>query len=183
MDQQIAIEMLQQTGELLDQSVQNERTTIILSGGIAVMVAIGRSPSRFTHDCDVVASEPDDGWARVLLAARRIGIRNQLSPNWLNRDSAMYAHYLPLGWRTRCVPLGVFGPLEVLTIGRQDLMAMKLMGSPSRPQDLEDILELQPAIADLDFLEMHLDRLVAESLANEAFDAQRIILAQLRAES
>jgi hypothetical protein len=180
MDRTQAIGALRQTGERLARTTQPDPVTVILGGAVAAMVVADLPAARVTQDCDVLASEPDAGWAAVREAAKHVAGQRGLPINWLNRDSRRYAHLLPMGWRKRCRPVGRFGPLEVLAIGRRDLMAMKLMGAPMRPQDLEDLVAIRPTAADLAFLHAHLDRLEAESLSHETHDAPRAILNELK---
>ena len=179
MDRTQAIAALQQTGNLLAQTAPSGRVTVILGGAVAAMVVADLPATRVTHDCDVLVSEPDAGWETVRQAARQVAEKRGLPVDWLNRDSRMYAHLLPIGWRKRCEAVGQFGPLEVLAIGRRDLLAMKLMGAPVRPQDLEDIIAMRPTADDIAFLHEHLDRLDAESLTRETHDAPRAILDDL----
>lgn len=179
MDRTQAIAALQQTGDLLEKTAHDERVTIILGGAVAAMVVADLSATRVTHDCDVVASEPDAGWETVHEAARQVAEQRGLPVDWLNRNSRMYAHLLPIGWRKRCEVVGRFGPLTVLVIGRGDLMAMKLMGAPVRPQDLEDIIAMRPTAEEIASLHEHLDRLDAESLTGETHDGPRAILGEL----
>lgn len=179
MDRTQAIAALRQTGNLLAQTARNDQVTVILGGAVAAMVVADLPATRVTHDCDVVVSEPDVGWQAVHEAARQVADKRGLPADWLNRDSRMYAHVLPIGWRKRCEVVGQFGPLEVLAIGRRDLIAMKLVGTPVRPQDLEDIIAMRPTADDIAFLHEHLDRLDAESLTRENHDAPRAILNDL----
>ena len=179
MDRTQAIAALQQTGDLLAQTAHNDSVTVILGGAVAAMVVANLPATRVTHDCDVVASEPDAGWVVVHEAARQVAAKRGLPVDWLNRDSHMYAHLLPIGWRKRCEAVGRFGPLEVLAIGRRDLLALKIIGAPKRPQDLEDIIAMRPTADDIAFLREHLDRLDAESLTGETHDAPRAILDEL----
>lgn len=179
MDRTQAIEALKATGTRLERAGGVDRVTVILGGAVAAMVTAGLPASRATHDCDVLASEPDEQWQAVQQAAGEVAGQRGLPTDWLNRGARMYAHLLPLGWRGRCQAVGQFGPLTVLAISRRDLMAMKLMGAAVRPQDLEDILAMQPTAADVTFLHEHLDRLDAESLTGEGHDAERAILHDL----
>ena len=179
MDRTQAIAALQKTGNLLEKTARNDSVTVIVGGAVAAMVVADLPGTRVTHDCDVVVSEPDAGWETVREAARQIAEKRGLPVDWLNRDSRMYAHLLPIGWRQRCEMVGRFGPLEVLAIGRRDLMTMKLMGAPVRPQDLEDIIAMRPTAEDIAILHEHLDRLDAESLTRETHDAPRAILDDL----
>lgn len=179
MDRTQAIEALKATGTRLERAGVVDRVTVILGGAVAAMVTAGLPASRATHDCDVLASEPDEQWQAVQQAAGEVARQRGLPADWLNRDARMYAHLLPLGWRGRCQTVGQFGPLTVLAISRRDLMAMKLMGAAVRPQDLEDILAMRPTAADVTFLHEHLNRLDAESLTGEGHDAERAILHDL----
>jgi hypothetical protein len=179
MDCNEAIKALKATGNRLQRSSRSGQVTVILGGAVAAMVVARMPADRVTHDCDVVASEPDDLWAAVQQAARQVAQEQGLPSEWLNRDSRMYAHLLPLGWRRRCEQIGEFGALKVLAISRRDLMAMKLMGAAVRPQDLEDIFAMKPSKPDVAFLDAHLDRLDAESLTRESHDAARAILKEL----
>ncbi len=92
----------------------------------------------------------------------------------------MYAWCLPVGWQGRCEEVDQFGPLEVLRVSRIDLIAAKVIGSPTRPQDLEDLRDLRPAREELEFAGQNLDRLEAEHLDGRKFDQERAILNVLR---
>lgn len=179
MDRNQVIAALQQTGKLLAQTAHGDRVTVILGGAVAGMVVASLPATRITYDCDVVVSEPDAGWDAVHEAAQQVAGKRGLPTQWLNRDSRRYAHLLPINWRKRCEIVGRFGPMEVLAISRRDLMAMKLIGAPVRPQDLEDIICMRPTAEDIKFLHEHLDRLDAESLERETHDAPRTILDEL----
>jgi hypothetical protein len=179
MDRTQAIAALQQTGNLLAQTAHNDSVTVILGGAVAAMVVADLPATRVTHDCDVLASEPDTGWVVVREAARQVAEKRGLPADWLNRDSRMYAHLLPIGWRKRCEAVGRFGRWRCWPLADAILMAMKLMGAPVRPQDLEDIIAMRPTADDIAFLHEHLDRLDAESLTREPHDAPRAILDDL----
>jgi hypothetical protein len=87
---------------------------------------------------------------------------------------------MALGWRGRCERVGTFGPLEVERLARSDLIVTKVMSSPSRPQDLEDLRDMRPMPEELDFVEENLDRLESEHLSGESFEDQREVVAALR---
>lgn len=174
-----AIQALRTVGERLAERGLTEPVTVAIGGAVAAMVVGDLPASRSTHDCDVVLVEPEEHWVLLQDAARLAALERDLPPVWLNRDTRMYAHLLPLGWRERCERIGAFGPLVALSISRRDLLAMKLAGAPVRPQDLEDIAAMKPTDDEIILLRRHLDRLEAESLAGETFDAQRAILAHL----
>ncbi len=98
----------------------------------------------------------------------------------LNRECTVFAWCLALGWRERTVVVGDFGPLRVCRLSRLDLMAMKIVGAPRRPQDYTDVADMRPTAADLDWLDAHLDRLASEHLGGEEFEQQRVLVASLR---
>lgn len=102
-----------------------------------------------------------------------------LPATWLNRDCATYAWCMPLGWEGRCVLVERFGPLETLRASRLDLIAAKVVSAPSRPQEIEDLHDLQPTAIEIEFVFKHLDRLERESLDGATFDEQRDILRSL----
>ena len=180
-DRQLALRALRLTGEELNRHRPDFPTVrIMLVGGVAGMVTGQLDPSRTTTDCDVVASEPVDLWNEVADAAGRAAEKLALNANWLNIDSQMYLYRLPLGWRERCEIVGRFGPLEVLAVSRRDLICMKIVSAPQRPQDREDVARLRPTEEELDFAEENLDRLESESLDREEFNICREYVAQLR---
>lgn len=122
----------------------------------------------------------DTSWNEVSEAAKEVAHSLKLPETWLNRDCSMYAWCLPLGWQSRCESVETFGPLEVTRIARIDLIAAKIMGAPKRPQDLEDLRDMNPAPAELDFVKEHIDRLESEDLDGRDFADQRGILKVLR---
>lgn len=136
-------------------------------------------PSRTTGDCDVMVADPDQDWDQVKQAAQEVGTELGLKADWLNDECRMYAWQMPLGWQGRCKELGQFGPLKVMALSRQDLIASKIMGAPKRVQDRTDLQTLKPTAAELDFVEEHLRRVEAETEPGHC-DAQRNIVDQIR---
>jgi len=153
---------------------------VVLCGAVAGILGGDLSGERQTLDCDVIDSQPSERFEAVRDAAAVVAERLGLKPTWLNQDSRMFAHLLPTGWLTRLRPVGRFGPLEAVAVGRLDLLALKLMGIDQRPQDLEDIEAIKPRDDELAFLADYLDQKEAESLDRETFDAQHAIVKELR---
>jgi len=173
---------LNATGErLADEGVAGP-IRIVLCGALALMVRNALAAGRRTLDCDVIAHEPADAFVEVAAAARAVADRLGLPANWLNDEASAFAYLLPLGWRDRVSALATFGPLEVQVLARFDLLALKLVGAASRPQDLEDIEQMRPTPDELDRLAAHLDRLEAEALDGRTYEAQRQLLAEMRHE-
>lgn len=128
------------------------RVKLLVVGGTAGLLAGFLPPSRTTADCDVVWPGAADEWKELERAAADIAKRLGLPSNWLNRDCEMFEWSFPLGWRGRCEFAGRYGPLEVYTVCRRDLIAIKVMGAPKRPQDLDDLRALAPTPDDLAFV-------------------------------
>lgn len=113
---------------------------IVIAGGAAGMFLGIWAPDRVTEDCDIVNIIPPTQPRRALLqAAREAAEELGLDPEWLNDDFMTFGTLdtLPDGWQTRCVNVGTFGRLKVTSLGRQDLLAMKLHAG--REQDILDI--------------------------------------------
>lgn len=180
MSQDRVLKALAATGQRLAEVGVTQPVQVIVCGAVAGILNGDLSGERQTLDCDVIASEPQDQFSSVADAAAAIAETLGLKPQWLNQDASMYAHLLPLGWKHRLHRIDRFGPLEVKTVSRRDLLALKLMGVVKRPHDLEDIEEMQPTAAELNFMSEHLDRLEAESLAGQTYDFQRTVIDDLR---
>lgn len=160
MNQETVIQAIQTLGQRLNKTIPaGSRVTIFVVGGVAGLLTRRLGPDRTTADCDVMAVEPAGFWELVRREARIVGAELGLGEDWLNRDSAMFAWQMPLGWQQRCEEHAAFGPLRVLVISRFDLIASKVMAAPKRPQDREDLLHLKPTKAELRQLEQHLDRI------------------------
>ncbi|MGH7132406.1 MAG: hypothetical protein ACREJO_10725 [Phycisphaerales bacterium] len=73
--------------------------------------------------------------------------------------------------------------LEVVRLSRWDLIAAKVVSSPQRPQDFQDLRQMRPTAEELLRVDEHLDRLEAEHTGGETFDEQRVIVDALRGEA
>lgn len=180
MSRQLVLKALADTGRQLSELGQSEPVQVVLCGAAAGILNGDLSGERLTLDCDVIESLPDDRFALIEEAARLAGAPLGLKADWLNRQAQMYGAYLPLGWRKRLNRIDQFGPLLVMTLSRRDLLGLKLIGAVRRPQDLQDIEEMESTKAELAFLDRHLDRLAAESLDGESFSNERDLLDELR---
>jgi len=128
----------------------------------------------------VISAEPNDQWLAIENAAIRVARRLGLPERWLNQDCRSFAYCLAPGWETRCVGFRRFGPLDVRTVSRLDLIASKIVSAPKRPQDIEDLCALRPTQDEFDFAEDNLDRLERESLDGKSYEIERTILKSLR---
>lgn len=180
LSQKTVIAALKATGHSLTEAGETEPVTVTLCGAVAGILSGELGGDRQTLDCDVIANEPQDRFDVIAAAAARVAEQLDLKPQWLNRDSSMYAHLLPIGWKTRLQHIDRFGPLEVVVVGRRDLMALKLMGSRQRPHDLEDLEAMRPTEDEIVFLLNYLDQAESESLDRDSYELQREILQDMR---
>lgn len=179
LDSNFAINALRATGDVLAARGRVEPIELVVAGGTAGLLGDLLSPSRTTGDCDVMWRGDLPTWGQVAQAAAAVAAQLDLPTTWLNRDCVTYAWTLLLGWRQRCEPVGVFGPLTVLRLSRIDLIATKVVGAPTRPQDVEDLIQIKPTTDELRVIAEHIDRLEAEDLDRRSFDDQRAILRAL----
>lgn len=174
---ELATKALKKTGDRLPGDIQP--ITLYLVGGVAGRLTELLPPSRTTGDCDVMVIDPGQAWEQVKQAAKTAGEEVGLKEDWLNDECKMYAWQMPLGWQGRCEELGQFGPLKVMALSRQDLIASKVIGAPKRIQDRTDLQELKPTDAELDFVEQHLRRVEAETEPGH-YDAHKHLVSRIR---
>jgi len=173
------LQAVSKTGDLLAQQGVVDVVRLVIAGGVA---GLFNGLTRTTADCDVLWSGDEEIWVQIATAAAQVADELGLPSTWLNKDCSIYADCFPLGWGDRVESVGCYGPLEVCRVSRFDLIASKLVSSPSRPQDLADIHDLKPTPEELGLLEKHLDRLASEHLDGHDYDAQRVVLHSLRSE-
>lgn len=180
-DTTVAIRALQRTGEVLaaSHSALGRRWEIVVLGGTAGLLARLLSPQRTTADCDVLLLSDAAEWAALARAAGLVADQLGLPATWLNRDCEAFSWTLPLGWRSRMERVGEFGPLVVWRVSRRDLIATKVLGATSRPQDLEDLRHITPTREELAWVREHLERLESEHLDGRSFDPERAVVGVL----
>lgn len=180
-DTTVAIRALQRTGEVLaaSPSALGHGWEVVLLGGTAGLLARLLSPQRTTADCDVLLLSDAAEWGALARAAEVVADQLGLPATWLNRDCEAFSWTLPLGWRSRMERVGEFGPLAVWRVSRRDLIATKVLGAKSRPQDLEDLRHIGPTREELAWVREHLDRLESEHLDGRSFDPERVVVGVL----
>jgi hypothetical protein len=121
----------------------------VVVGGAAL--ALLGLVARTTRDCDILdpAVPPDIQAAARAFAAERRRLGEILDDGWLNNGPADLARHLPHGWQERLVPAFRGRALELLTLGRADLLRSKLFALCDRGIDLPDCLALAPAATEL----------------------------------
>lgn len=122
-------------------------------------VVVGAAPlilldiiDRRTKDCDVLdpVIPGEIKRASVEFARRKSEEGYDLPDGWLNNGPASLKNVLPEGWRagTRVVFKGK--ALTLLTLGRLDLLRVKLFGYCDRGTDLDDCVALRPTREELE---------------------------------
>lgn len=166
---------LRETGAALEYAGEVE---ILIVGGAAGLLTGALPPARTTFDCDVMVFVPAQAWHAVEQAGRKAARALGLAPTWLNGEAnEMFRYRLPDGWERRRRFIGLFGKLSVYAVGRMDLIAMKIIAG--RPQDREDLGELRPTAAELEFVGEYLDALPGRGADVRLVDDARVLLEQL----
>ncbi len=149
MNRQEILEALRQLGELLTQPVE-----ITVAGGAALIVAFNMD--RPTADVDAIEAVPrvDQEFRRAVLETAEL---LELNEHWLNDSAKGFAHVLPPDFKKRRLHVGDFSHLHVYSLGRADLILMKLFAM--RAQDLEDLQAMVPTKPEIAFVRDNLERL------------------------
>lgn len=177
---ELVIAALQATGQNLAAEGVVKQVRVIVCGSVAGILHNDLGADRRTVDCDMVQVEPDDAFAAIERASATVAQQMDLKTNWLNRESRVFAYLIPPGWTSRLRAFDTFGPLEVVTISRRDLLGMKLRAISKRSADLVDIETMKPTADEVAFLLDYLDQAESESLDRETFDDQRDYLLELK---
>ncbi len=127
---------------------------ILLIGGAGAMLTGLLRPERVTQDCDVIDYKPQDGQQSVLEAASKTAAAKGLPKTWLN-SKAMNMDILPDGWRSRRILIRKFEKLWIYGASRIDMLVMKFYAN--RPQDREDIFDMEPKPQELVKVRRYLD--------------------------
>jgi hypothetical protein len=147
----VLLELLEELGEALDEAV-----TITLVGGSAGLLINQLSTTRTTVDCDVIRTEPPESFSVLRAGAVSLAKQRGLPDDWLS-DQVAELDVLPSGWRKRRIEVGVFGRLRVWSVGRLDLLAMKVYAG--RMQDRADVADMKPDKREISFIRRYLDQL------------------------
>jgi Nucleotidyltransferase of unknown function (DUF6036) len=121
------------------------RAVVIGGAALQLMGVIARP----TEDCDVLdPSVPAD----ILRAAdefAKLHRADGIAAGWFNNGPASLVRNLRQTWTTRLQPLYSGTALELLTLGREDLLRSKLFALIDRNIDLPDCVALRPTREEL----------------------------------
>lgn len=116
------------------------RAVVIGGAALQLMGVIARP----TKDCDVLDPTVP---AEILRAAddfAKLHTADGITAGWFNNGPASFVRNLPQTWTTRLQALYSGTALELLTLGREDLLRSKLFALIDRNIDLPDCVALQP---------------------------------------
>lgn len=161
MSRQVFIKALKR----LDQLV-HEPTTLIAGGGGAMILA--HNYPLATTDLDAVpkAASPDT----IDPMVKQIAKEQSLPADWLNPYFSTFTHTLPSDYGSRLISVFKGENVEVLALGREDLLIMKCFAG--RAKDVAHARALVKAGADTDFVERHIEQLKKKRIhgADKALD-------------
>ena len=184
-DKQAVLAALELTGKKLDWPRNVE---IVIAGGAAGMLLGIWSGDRVTEDCDIVEISPPIQPRRAIMqAAREVAEQIGLSTHWLNDDFMSFGTLdtLPDAWQKRTVKIGTFDKLTVISLGRQDLLAMKLYAG--RAIDIQDIYAQINSLTsdDIAFMREYLESLkqpYRRNIKPDQLERGFVVLSQLEKE-
>lgn len=161
LDTNLLEKAFQATGSQLDWHTDVD---ILIVGGAAIAMTCGK-PGHTTLDCDVMEYQPEKAWSAVEQAAQAIAPELGLPDNWLNSQVQLRSDTLPDDWKDRRQLVGAYGKLRVFAASRVDLIAMKIVAG--RPQDLQDISDLDMTTEDAVFVRRYLQQLPKKGTSQE----------------
>lgn len=161
------LKRLTRLGQELRASQEVEITVV---GAAAGMLTGDFGPGRSTVDCDVIRYDPAEVRELVETTAGQVAARERWNTDWFN-SRVMELDVLPAGWRSRRRLIGRFGVLTVYALGRLDLLATKFFAS--RPQDRDDIRDLNPTAEELYSVGRYLEQMRLPSRGAHLDDLER----------
>lgn len=161
LSKKIFLQALTRLSELLVEPV-----TLIAGGGGAMILAHNFPLS--TTDLDAVPKSISPIELDVFV--KQIAIEQGLAPDWLNPYFSTFTHTLPADYGSRLISVFKTEKLEVLALGREDLLIMKCFAA--RAKDIAHAKALIKAKADISFVEKHIESLKKKRIpgAEKALD-------------
>lgn len=157
----IFLKALDRLDELLEISV-----TLIAGGGGAMILAHHFPLSTTDLDAIPKAISPDE----LDLYVKKIAKEQNLPSDWLNPYFGTFTHTLPSDYGERLISVFKGSNLEVMALGREDLLIMKCFAG--RAKDVAHARALVKAGANLEFVEKHIEYLKKKRIpgADKALD-------------
>ncbi|MCB0350334.1 MAG: hypothetical protein KDD38_04065 [Bdellovibrionales bacterium] len=161
MSKSIFIAALKRLNELITEPV------VLIAGGGGAMILAHNYPLA-TSDLDAIPKSlsPD----AIDPMVKQIAKEMQLPADWLNPYFSTFTHTLPSDYGSRLISVFKGTRLEVLALGREDLLIMKCFAG--RAKDVAHARALIKAGADTEFVEDHIETLKKKRIpgADKALD-------------
>lgn len=121
-----------------------EFSAIVIGGAALSILGV---ITRQTQDVDVLDPQiPDEIMEASKHFAKQFKIEEtSLKENWLNHGPESLKNYLRPDWRKRLAPLFDGKSVQLLTLGRVDLIGTKVLAYCDRGFDLQDCIDLKIA--------------------------------------
>ena len=119
---------------------------IVIGGAALQLLGIIARP---TEDCDVLDPSLPGAILEAAAGFAKLHAADGLRAEWLNNAPAALLRTLPSAWSARLQQLYSGAALELLTLGREDLLRSKLFALIDRNIDLPDCIALQPTREEL----------------------------------
>ncbi|RLA61517.1 MAG: hypothetical protein DRQ88_10970 [Epsilonproteobacteria bacterium] len=121
---------------------------IVIGGAALILLHV---IDRATKDVDILAPKiPEDIKKASIDFATEKGDLNLNPGEWFNHGPYPLKRDLPDGWRDRTVEAYAGKALFLYTLGRMDLLKIKIYATCDREIDFDDCLSLKPTIKELD---------------------------------
>lgn len=127
------------------------RLTLVGGSALAILELVQRQ----TKDADVI--EASAKLSSIRKEIETVAKELDIGTDWLNEDASAWRKFLPPDYPNRLVVVGQFGNLTVNSLGRQDLILMKIIAGRNR--DLLDLKELAVRAEELYFVRQQVERL------------------------
>ena len=134
-------EILEQFDKFLDEKGLEFSAIVIGGAALSILGVITRQ----TQDVDVLDPQiPEEIMEASKHFAKQFEIEEtSLKENWLNHGPESLKNYLRPNWRLRLAPLFYGKAIQLLTLGRVDLIGTKVLAYCDRGFDLQDCIDLK----------------------------------------
>ena len=129
-------------------SSYNEKRELVIYGG-AAMISMSVA-DRATFDIDVFEPKIDPLLNDII---RSLGEEFSLGEHWINSTGKAFEYEMPVGWKERLRLIYEGSYLQVMSLGRLDMIFTKVLAELDRQEDFEDIISLSPSSDELQSIE------------------------------
>lgn len=145
--------------QLLDKKIP-DTTRIIVGGGAALIASYDLSIT--TQDVDGVPDKTSLEFREIKEAVQKVGRELGISQDWLNDYFSTYLYVLPKDYGDRLQPFYKGKNLEVVILGKEDLLIMKCFAA--REKDIPHARVLIRRGADLKKVDQRIQELLEKGI-------------------